>query len=237
MSGFDTTIPENLPENNGHVWAYTNAGTWELAREPLDDPTGQVYVVSLDNRVGISPGLSFGVTLYDAYPYRDIALVPCAKGASSIQDWLRDLSKPQENTLYGSCLLRIREAQKRGNVMGFLFYQGEADTGTINRANNWKGLFTQLVSDLRADLDDDGLPVIFAQLATVLPPRAELRPGWDHLKTVQAGIDIPNVAMVTTDDLPLMEGDDLHLSAASEVELGRRFAQMYIDRFPDRLAQ
>ena len=40
MTDGDADIPQNLPENNGHIWAYTNAGTWALAQEPLDDPTG-----------------------------------------------------------------------------------------------------------------------------------------------------------------------------------------------------
>lgn len=236
MSGRDPAVPDGLADNNGHIWSYTNAGAWELAREPLDDATGQVYSVSIDNTAGVSPGLSFGDALYAAYSDRDIGLVPCAKGGSSIQEWQLDRSKPQEDTLYGSCLLRIRAAQERGRVMGFLFYQGEADTTRFAKADRWGESFLRMVDDLRADLGDAGLPVIFAQLATVLPPDADHRPAWDHLKTLQAGITKDRVAMVRTDDLPLM-GDGLHLSAESEVELGRRFAQALIDLFPDRLAQ
>lgn len=38
--------------------------------------------------------------------------------------------------------------------------------------------------------------------------------------------------MVKTEDLAL--SSPIHLSAASQVELGRRFAQVFIERFPDR---
>lgn len=89
-----------------------------------------------------------------------------------------------------------------------------------------------MVEDLRGDLGDDDLPVVFAQLATVQPPLAERYPAWDDLKALQARIEARNVAMVKTEDLAL--SSPIHLSAASQVELGRRFAQVFIERFPDR---
>ena len=231
MTGGDADIPQNLPENNGHIWAYTNAGTWALAQEPLDDPTGQVHVISRDLHVGIGPGLSFVAALYAAHPHRDIALVPCAKGGSSIRHWQRNLSI---DSLYGSCLARIRQAQQCGTVEGVIFYQGEADARKTSHAQKWPERFLHMVGDLRADLGDDELPVLFAQLATVKPPLAYSHPAWDYLKVLQARIDAYNVAMVKTEDLPL--SSPVHLSAASEVELGRRFARVLVERFPDRIA-
>lgn len=232
MSGRDPTIPTDLPKNKGHLWNYTNAGAWQAAQEPVDDATDQVYAVSIDKTAGVGPGLSFADNLYSAYPHRDIGLVPCAKGGSTIEEWQRNLAT---DSLYGSCLARIREAQKHGAIEGVLFYQGESDTYSFGDADKWPNQFRQMVDSLRADLNDSSLPVVFAQLAIVLPPTADRLPAWDHLKTLQGGISKYKVAMVRTDDLSLY--DAIHLDTPSQVELGKRFAQMAVDQFLDRVAK
>ena len=68
------------------IWNYANSGRWEEAREPLDDPTGQVDRVSIDEVPGIGPGLAFAVRMRHLSG-KSIGLIQCAKGASSMEMW------------------------------------------------------------------------------------------------------------------------------------------------------
>ncbi len=231
MSGRDSVSAEyRYSRYEGTIWNYSNAGEWRSAEEPIDDSSGQVYPISRDDDAGVGPGLAFADYLHELFPSGGIGLIPCPKGGSRIEDWLRDYST---ESLYGSCLARINQAKLSGEIAGILFYQGESDTFTFEQADEWPSRFAQFVSEIRADLADPQLPVVFAQIATIGPPWSAYSPAWDHLKLRQASVNIPNVAMVTTDDLQLI--DPAHLDAASQYELGKRFAQTYFDLFNARM--
>ena len=53
----------------------------------------------------------------------------------------------------------------------------------------------------RSDLGIPSLPFVFAQLA--IHASEESIPNWDVIKEQQASVDLPNVAMIKTDDLEL----------------------------------
>jgi hypothetical protein len=102
MSGYGEINPEEI-EIVPRAFVFGNDYHWRLAREPIDDPTGQVDLVSMDIGAGYSCGTSFAKTLLRYDPNLFIGLIPCAKGGSSIEEWQRNLN---ENSLYGSCLKR-----------------------------------------------------------------------------------------------------------------------------------
>lgn len=198
------------------IYNYANDGQWKIAAEPIDDATGQIDTVSIDEEAGVSPALAFAVEYQRLRPGTTVGLVPAAKGGSGILAWRGHLMR---TTLYGSCLARMLEAKSRGRIAGMVFLQGEADAKSEQSAALWGERFTELVANWREDLGDPNLPVVFMQLSG--PPGPQ-QTHWDLVKAEQAAINIPGVSMVITEDLPIDAG--LHFDTSGYIELGRRLA-------------
>jgi hypothetical protein len=197
------------------VFVYANSGKWTAGREPVDDPTGQVDEVSLDDNARAGPGMAFGDRMAELRPGAEIGLVPAAKGGSPASEWSRDSSR---KTLYGSMIARAREAAAIGRLAGVLWYQGEAD---IDSLTEWPVFFRQLVADIRADLGIADLPVVMTVLAPGKPQHAAR---WNRFVSMQASMELPPcTGRVTANDLKV-EDEGVHLTTASAVTLGRRYA-------------
>ena len=91
---------------DANIRVYSNDGKWHPAVDPLDDATGQIDAVSVDRQAAVGPGLFFARTI-SAASHRPVAVVPCAKGGTTIGRWAPGGGR---DTLYGSCIARIREA-------------------------------------------------------------------------------------------------------------------------------
>ncbi len=227
MSGMGD-IPESRIEPNPRIYVFGNDYHWKLAREPVDDPSNQVDVVSEDRSAGFGPAISFTTTLLEQNPDMVIGLIPCAKGGSSIHEWRRNLN---DNTLYGSCLKRVRAASVMGEIAGLLYFQGEIDAVDPkehpNRTllpNRWADEFAVLIRDWRRDLNLSELPVVFAQIGTNTEP--EKFKNWAVVKEQQCKVRLPFSAMITTDDLSLK--DYVHFTTESYQIIGKRFAKAYM---------
>ena len=143
--------------------------------------------------------------------------------------WRKSLS---ENTLYGSCLKRVRAASTMGQVAGLLFFQGEADA--IDPAlyqesalfpDEWRIRFELFVNDWRDDLAAPDLPVVFAQIGRHAAPNIYVN--WALVQEQQRSVELPFCQMITTADLVL--ADPVHFSPESYTILGRRFAEAYLN--------
>ncbi|MFO7635062.1 MAG: sialate O-acetylesterase [Caldilinea sp.] len=228
MSGWAPLPPEQ--ELHPRAYLFGNDYLWRLASEPTDHPEGQVDLVSLDRgrELGTSPGLAFARKVLAAQPERVVGLIPCAKGNTTIYEWQRSLS---DDTLYGSCLKRIAAASTMGQLTAILFFQGEADAldpaqagDRVLSAYNYGDRFTQFINDLRRDLAHPNLAVVFAQIGSHEAPEAFTN--WAVIQEEQAAVDMPCVAMITTDDLPLRDG--VHYTTESYQTIGERFADAYV---------
>ncbi len=214
-----------------HVFVFANDYRWRKASVPVDAPDGQVDFISLDPKPGLGPGPTVAAEWLKANPGRSLGLIPCARGSSVIAQWQPSLS---EDSLYGSCLKRIRAASLMGKVEGVLFFQGEWDAlkpeamqgvfrGTVDHTK-WARRFTGYVRGMRRDLGKPRLPVVFAQLGDHGDPAKYVN--WSKIQAIQAGIRLPKVAMIQTAGLPLR--DKVHFNAESQREIGRRFARAYL---------
>lgn len=218
-----------LPETQHHhpqIFTFGNDYRWQPAQEPVDSPLDQVDAVSIDPEAGLGPSMAFAETLLAENPDQVIGLIPCAKGGSSITDWQRDLS---DQTLYGSCLKRIQAASIMGTVKGVLFFQGEADAidpkaypSLRPAADSWAEKFTQFASDMRSDLAQPQLPIVYAQIGPLAAASGDF-PHWQTVQAQQRQVQLPHTEMITTTDLSL--GDSVHFDALSYEEIGQRFAQ------------
>lgn len=219
-----------LPEKqtlHPRAFVFGNDYVWRLASEPIDNPEGQVDPVS--RSVGrFGPGLAFATTLLAERPELIVGLIPCARGDTTIWQWQRSLS---DETLYGACLKRIGAASPMGELAGVLVFQGEADAldprQSPNRhlsIANYGQLFTRYIDDLRTDLGQLDLPVVYAQIGSNQAP--EVFVNWKVIQEQQAALVLHCGQMITTADLSL--GDDVHFSTASYRTVGARFATAYL---------
>jgi hypothetical protein len=211
------------------VFTFGNDYRWRVAREPIDAADGQVDEVSRDNEAGVGPGLAFATALVAHYPDTGIGLIPCAKGASAIEEWQRHLS---DNTLYGSCLKRIRAATTMGSIAGLLFFQGEADAIDPLRHPeqslspfDYATKFSTFVNDLRHDLTLPYLPVVFAQIGSHAAPGVFVN--WNIVQEQQQRTDLPCATMIVTNDLALK--DTVHFTTESYRIIGQRYAEALLE--------
>ncbi|MEQ8353003.1 MAG: sialate O-acetylesterase [Leptospiraceae bacterium] len=89
----------------------------------------------------------------------------------------------------------------------------------------WAYFFADFVDNIRHDLKQPELPVVFAQIGT--QKRPEVYRHWTTVKKAQDALRMDRVTMIRTDDLSLK--DSVHFSAESYIEIGKRFARAYLD--------
>ena len=219
-------IPEG-ERTDLRIYVFGKDYRWRIADHPIEDASNQVDMVSENLLAGFGPAMDFAFASLERHPNIVIGLIPCAKNSSGIIQWQRDLS---DQTLYGSCLKRVRAASPMGHISGILFFQGETDAldpvlypQPEPQPFDWGHLFTAFITDLRNDLNEPELPVVFAQLG---PDLSSVDfPNWKIVQEQQSAIDLPMTAIITTDDLPLLDG--LHFTVDSYRTIGRRFADAY----------
>ena len=219
-------IPEG-EKTDPRIYVFGKDYRWRIANHPIEDAFNQVDKVSENRLAGFGPAVDFAFASLERNPEIVIGLIPCAKNSSGIIQWQRDLS---DQSLYGSCLKRIRAASPMGKISGILFFQGETDAADPIQnpdppphSSDWSELFTAFITDFRNDLGEPELPVVFAQIGSTWSPEAF--PNWDVVKEQQAFIQLPMSAMIITDDLQLQDG--LHFTTDSYRIIGRRFADAY----------
>ncbi|CAI9115850.1 OLC1v1016854C2 [Oldenlandia corymbosa var. corymbosa] len=212
---WDGFIPREC-EPNPAIHRLSASLTWEEAREPLHAD------IDLNKTVGIGPGMVFANTvLQKGDRFKVIGLVPCAVGASSINDWCRG------SVLYNNLIARAIVAIKDGGIIeAILWYQGERDTFHTKDVDHYKDKLEHLILDLRNDLRLPNLPVIEVLLSSSNGPLL------DALREEQRGVDLPNVIKVDPLGLPL-QPDGVHLTTVAQVSLGEMMADAFLKFKPN----
>lgn len=212
-------------KNDPRIYVFGKDYRWRIADHPMENAANQVDMVSENRIAGFGPAMEFTFTSLERHPDIVIGLIPCAKNSSGIIQWQRSLS---DQSLYGSCLKRVRAASPMGKISGILFFQGETDAVDPIQypdpppyPSDWSDLFVTFITDLRKDLHEPDLPLVFAQIGVTWTPEAFLN--WEVVREQQASTQLPNSAMIATDELPLMDG--LHCTTDSYRIIGRRFAE------------
>ncbi|PCJ69289.1 MAG: hypothetical protein COA62_11755 [Rhodobiaceae bacterium] len=207
------------------------SGRWIEAQDPLQDPNDPVYAVKADSNGGVGPGLSFAKSMREVLE-TPIGLLLCAKGGGGIRTWAR------EGELHKAMLDRLSLAINQGQLMGVLVHVGEGDSDSEESAEDWSPRFKCLVEGIRRDTDCPNLPFVFSQVGSISPQRRLRREhgyrALEHLRRVQQSVNLENVAMVPSADLPF-KSDGLHLSTTGQITLGHRFAMAMQELLPDRI--
>lgn len=222
MSG-EASLPADI-RTSSKIWVFGNDYKWKIAAEPIDDSTNQVDMVSFDEAPSYSLATSFARTYRANNKDMVIGLVPCALGGSSIVRWQRSTST---DTLFGSCLQRMKIASLAGKIQGILVFQGESEANSeVIEAesnpiiDNYGVLFQQMMVDFRKDIGIDDLPIVFAQVSPA--PGVEPNENWLAIQNAQASVDLDCTAMIFTTDL--IQQDGLHIGRNGLNDAGERFA-------------
>lgn len=224
--------------SSGAVRMLGNDYRWRNATEPLDDATGQLEFdwVSIDTAAAYSFGTRLGNRLTEATGF-ETALIPAARGGTSISDWLPPASPLDRDFLFGSANFRSQVSaglqsnpataqpspSEGGPVTVIVWYQGESDASSSSRRSSYWNYTNQVMNAFYSEL---GAPVVYVQLAShcveqnhvqqhavaELQRRMETGPGYDEARQGRH--------MVVAFDLP--RSDCIHLSAYGQRLLAER---------------
>ena len=202
-SGTGLGIAEDAPMLGVANFKYCKK--WELATHPLKDRH--------------SPFISFAKKVYKNTGI-PIGICDCAVGGVPISRWLPD----QKGDLYN----HMFEIAKTNNIIpkAILFYQGESDA--IDELYlKYEENFSEFVTNIRRDFQDDSLPIYTFQLNAHLDCRSDWEEHdlhWDTIREVQRkqADKHRELYVIPTIDIPMSDG--IHNSRCGNVILGERLA-------------
>jgi len=236
-----------LPADAG-VWAFSTAGAWEPAVDPLHKlwesyaPVHQNFM-----RPGLGPqdkelsneeiakrtaatrlgGTGLGIAFaneWQKFSGNPTGLIAAAHGGTSLEQWNPAHKSQGLNSLYGAMLDRIERAG--GNLKGILWYQGESDCNP-NDAATYAERFDTWVAAARADTGRPDLPVYVVQLSRFVLGEEPADAGefWNVVREAQRTLPdrTPNTDVVAAIDLDL--SDSIHVGTPGLTRLGRRLAR------------
>lgn len=165
------------------------------------------------------PEVSFGRGMADHLKGKKVALVKFAEGGTSLaKDWNPDA----KDRLYPAFLeftrKSLKELKDKGHtytVRGMIWHQGESDARLT--ADEYEKLLTAFVARVRADLGAPDLPFGVGEVYD--------NGKRDGVRAAQKAMaeKVKGVFFVPADELKTFDGGT-HIDAASQIELGERFA-------------
>ncbi|WP_339705782.1 sialate O-acetylesterase [uncultured Kriegella sp.] len=218
MAGRGFVEPQDTIANK-RILTIDKAGQWIYAKEPL-----HFYEPKM---AGLDCGLSFARHLLKDVPNNvTIAILPCAVGGSSIEQWLND------DTHRGVPLLtnfksKVAIAKKKGTIKGVLWHQGESDAN-VERIPEYFENLDKLTQQFRQIIGIDTLPIILGQLGLYAEPNKKRRQ-WKTINKIIYDYAEKNAYIGVISSKGLNEkGDKVHFDGASQREMGKRFADEFL---------
>jgi sialate O-acetylesterase len=242
---------KNLETPSPNVRTFAHGDYWAIAEEPLHSVIDAVDIVHHGGQTGEAleaareqnkrervNGAGLGLTFGKAVSERtgvSIDLLPVAHGGTTISQWSPDLKYMAGGSFYGAMLRRIKLALETGGdikLRGILWYQGEFD-GNPENAPHYLKRTIHFIEQLRVDLSCPNLPLFLAQLGCWNMdsiPGDETATAWQTVREAQRLIPtmVPRTVTVPTIDLELDDG--VHIATESLKRLGRRFANVAINK-------
>ena len=191
----------------------------------LGVPSGENYFgleLSFANAIGGATGST-----------NDVAIIKVTRGGTNLRnEWRAPTAEdPTGGFLYEALIGHVNESLDQltadgdqANVQGFLWHQGESDSGNTTNINNYPGLFTDLVDGVRDNFGDD-IPVALGELAPNRPGNTvQFNDTIQTLDDPNSSEFISGVSVVSSAGLTTPANDLTHFDANGQIELGERFA-------------
>ncbi len=195
-------------------------GKWIPMSEPIN-PDRAVFGTEFHSGIGLSASFA---DEYAKYFNEDIGLIPCADGGTSLSKWM-----PGE-ILYDNAVNNAKLAQRTSELAGILWHQGENDSIEENDAKTYSERFIGMITSLRAELQNNNLPVIVGELGEFAKKR--LNGKLKYLDIVNATLlEMPeklSFCGFASADRLTHRGDDIHFDSASYRILGKRYFEAYM---------
>ena len=194
-------------------------GRWQKMSEPIN-PDRAIF--SSEFHSGINLCASFA-DQYARHFHKEIGLIPCADGGTSISQW-----QPGE-ILFDHAVLMTRLAMRTSNFGGILWHQGESDCNKDNFPL-YKERAIRMITEIRRALDAENLPFIFGELAEDISDRWNLGDYPARMNSIfrEMQREIPNCRLVSSKGLSL-KPDGIHFNSASLREFGNRYFNAYLE--------
>jgi len=204
--------------SDSNVFMLNKAGEWVPAKSPLHFDK---------SFAGTGLGLTFGKIMAEKSK-RKIGIIPCAVGGTSISMWMPGaFDKVTQTHPYNDAIRRTKIALQHGRLKGILWHQGEGDASK-EKAARYEQRFDSLMLNLQNDLSVDisSIPVVVGELGQFY---CERNSGGKEINLVLKHIAKThrNSALVSSKGL-VHKGDSVHFDAASQRELGKRYAEKVI---------
>lgn len=222
-------MDESLGDLNpvDETYLFTPALGWEIASNPLNKYSSRRKELSMQR---ISPAYGFAINIKNKTT-SPVGLIVNAMGGSSMAQW----TKGNAEGLYEAALLRAKEAQKWGKIKAILWHQGESNSGTSSVAA-YPNQLKAMVDNYRIDLNEPNLYFIAGELAYWRGEGTGSTAFNEMIRTISSFID--NSDYVSAANLtPLINESDPHFDRASNIELGKRYAEKVTRKFYDVAAE
>lgn len=187
---------------------------WESASIPLNKYSTIRKDIKMQK---MNPSYMFARTMLDADKSVTLGLVVNAKGGTRIDEWKKGAEKYNpKDPFYVEAVRRTKIAMETGTLKGIIWHQGEANC----KDPNYLKKITQLITDLRADLESPNVPFVCGQInQTVEYPFNTL-----ILKLTDM---VPHTGVATTEGLSAM--DTWHFDRDSMIILGTRYGKKMLE--------
>lgn len=206
---------------NDRILTIDKNNNWAIAKEPLHfyEP----------KQAGLDCGIRFGKTLLKYLPDSiSIAMIPCAVGGSSVYQWLGD-SLHRNVNLYSNFVEKINMAKERGVIKCILWHQGENDANA-NNILNYKHSLKKLFTKFCKDVGNYKLPIIVGEMGIFPKKKPEKQKYYLKINDIIHDVanEKSNVYYISSKGLE-HKGDSIHFNSESQRELGKRYADKYLE--------
>ncbi len=190
-------------------------GRWQVAFRPINPDR---------SFSGTCLAESFAVEYALAHEGVDVGIIPAADGGTQLSQWL-----PGE-ILFDNAVNCARLAMRTSSLKAILWHQGESDC-TKEKYTAYEEKFKLIMDSLRETLGIPDLPIIIGGLGDFLADHET----WQNIREnfgevnkvlVSLGNSYSNCAFVSAEGLGA-NPDNLHFSADSLVELGKRYYKAF----------
>ena len=155
----------------------------------------------------------------------DILIVKASRGGGGNTNWSKEAGGHMYNHVVSTVMAATHELELAGKdyeIAGLMYLQGESDNSSEAAiAGNRLKTF---ISNLRVDLPNaENMHAVIAGITAASATRDIVRTQQETLAN-----DNPTIDYFSNLDLELWSGDNLHLTKASKLIVGERFADLFL---------
>ena len=220
------------PKTNKRIlFFHPTEEAWFVARDPLH-ATGTPEKLDPRDNAGTGPELSFAKDIVGKGPDAGIGLIPAARGGAAMNLY------NEGRKLYTRSLDMTQEAidqaeDGKANVRAILWLQGESDSLRRETVDAYEEKLLSLVDRYRRDFNDSELPFLACTIGSFIHDDEVKRKRFPFTREInEILMALPNRAkhgLRDARDLKGHIGDHVHYNTESQVEIGKRFAEAYLN--------